>query len=127
MFYDRDNAFLVSMPFSNSEMPNGGHLGRYPSWNPPAPFLFYIHFTICLAFQNSATRTVISYIYYIYSSYIYNICKYIYNSYMYYIYNYFVTIYFYFVIFKSQIVIKNEIKFLIQNFVFLSNTHSKTL
>jgi len=43
------------------------------------------------------------------------------------LYNYFVTIYFYFVIFKSRIVIKNEIKFLNQNFVFLPYTHSNTL
>lgn len=107
MFYDRDSAFLVSMPFSNSQMPNGGHLGRNPSWNPPAQFLFYIHFTLYLAFQNSATRTVISFAWSIQL-----FCD---------------ITYLYFVIFKSQIVIKNEIKFLIQNFVFLPYTNSKTL
>jgi len=51
----------VPMPFSNSQTPNGGHLGRNPYWNPPEPFLFYIHFTLYLTFQKSATRTLISF------------------------------------------------------------------
>lgn len=40
MFYDRDSAFLVSIPFSNSQTPNGGNLVQITSWNSPAPTLF---------------------------------------------------------------------------------------
>ena len=70
-------------------------------------FFFYIHFTLYLAFQNSAKRTVFSFAWSIQL-----FCD-INNSYL--------------IIFKSQIVIKNEINFLIQNFVFLIYTNSKTL